>query len=469
MDDQLGLDTWRASVTSHPPTKNCPNECRGRGSCAYGFCHCDAGWWGLDCGMSLARVKQLRRHASRPRIFVYEVPVGLRRSCGPWRLSEELGDAMLSSDHLEPDPTRADLFWIYGCPNGDTILPMLSWIKLHLPYWNASVRAGSARHVLTVGHEEGWSEVWALLGRLDDSVRRWLASPLVDHSNRRHSWDDLHPASPTRQLISLQLSGKSDYMVNGHPIRGVSSGAPCRICFQPDKDVMIPGFPGIMDYPDDTPKLGLYGVGHDKVSECQKIARESAYQPDGEPSPRTRRPKVFFTGVVQTKTHGPGLYEPSRLVFYSCWKNRSAENDFFIRQTESVLISVNSWEVEKPVNPLPYTRQASFCIVPEGKIGSYGHRMSTALQLGCIPVFTKEILDASDSEKLRRAIADVRRRLLWTSLYGSCHLGPDEGGQEDAFDTLMQESPCSSMSFAVPLNLQMKLCVSGVTDTEKTF
>ena len=42
------------------------------------------------------------------------------------------------------------------------------------------------------------------------------------------------------------------------------------------------------------------------------------------------------------------------------------------------------------------------------------------------------------AEKMREAGAGVRRRLLWTSVYGSCHLAPGEGGTADAFDTLME-------------------------------
>ena len=74
-----------------------------------------------------------------------------------------------------------------------------------------------------------------------------------DHANHLHAWDDLHPASPSRQLASIQLSGLSDYTAVGgkKPIRGVSPNAPCRVCFQPGKDVMVPGYPGVMDYPDD--------------------------------------------------------------------------------------------------------------------------------------------------------------------------------------------------------------------------
>eukprot|EP00965_Chrysotila_dentata_P241214 6204150-Pleurochrysis_carterae.AAC.3 len=67
-----------------------------------------------------------------------------------------------------------------------------------------------------------------------------------------------------------------------------------------------------------------------------------------------------------TKTHGPGLYEPSRLVFYNCWKNRSKENDFFIRQTENVLISVNAWEVRPPLRS-----GLAWCRVYKRKEGLY--------------------------------------------------------------------------------------------------
>ena len=97
---------------------------------------------------------------------------------------------------------------------------------------------------------------------------------------------------------------------------------------------MIPGFPGIMDYPDDTPRPPLYDIGRQRVSECERMRDAQAFLPSGEPAPRKLTPRVFFSGAVQTKSHGPGLYEPSRLVFYSCWKNRSREHDFLIRQTE---------------------------------------------------------------------------------------------------------------------------------------
>ncbi|GBF90959.1 exostosin-like glycosyltransferase [Raphidocelis subcapitata] len=40
----------RDGVGCNAPTEMfCLNQCSGRGRCRLGFCHCDAGWWGLDC------------------------------------------------------------------------------------------------------------------------------------------------------------------------------------------------------------------------------------------------------------------------------------------------------------------------------------------------------------------------------------------------------------------------------------
>lgn len=48
------------------------------------------------------------------------------------------------------------------------------------------------------------------------------------------------------------------------------------------------------------------------------------------------------------------------------------------------------------------------------------------------------ILASAPLEQLRAAAVGMRRRLLWASIYGACHLAPGEGGDADAFDSLMQ-------------------------------
>ena len=46
--------------------------------------------------------------------------------------------------------------------------------------------------------------------------------------------------------------------------------------------------------------------------------------------------------------------------------------------------------MEEKVDYMEHALRASMCVVPEGKAGSYGHRALMAVQLGCIPLITKE-------------------------------------------------------------------------------
>ncbi len=61
--------------------QSCLHNCNGRGACTYGFCHCQAGWWGRDCSRSKAYAqpdegsrKLLSPPRDRVRIYIYELP-----------------------------------------------------------------------------------------------------------------------------------------------------------------------------------------------------------------------------------------------------------------------------------------------------------------------------------------------------------------------------------------------------------
>ncbi|KAG2431211.1 hypothetical protein HXX76_009739 [Chlamydomonas incerta] len=64
-----------------PMNSLCPSECRGRGKCLRGFCHCTPPYWGLDC--SRQRAWALAPGASpvpnrvRLRIYVYDLPANV--------------------------------------------------------------------------------------------------------------------------------------------------------------------------------------------------------------------------------------------------------------------------------------------------------------------------------------------------------------------------------------------------------
>ena len=455
--DRYGPEYWRVSHKKIWWHKACPNACRGHGICTYGgYCHCAQGFWGLDCGFNKDMVQSFDNSPDpplRPRIYIYPTPVGLRRSCGPWRFPEDLADFILKSPYNEPRAEKADVFWYYGCPNGDMFLPAVDWIKKNFPWWNKSVADNVPRHVVASPQEEGIAEIWG-------HIEPWLRNR--DVSNRKGTWNDMHPASYTRQLVMLQLAGKSDY-IEEKRVRAVTFGAPCRVCFQPGKDIMIPGFPGINDYPDPRNCRSLNSLTSGALNDTMK---------------RERVPTFFLAGALQTKTHGPGLYEPSRVVPYSCWKNRSNENGFMIVQTERSVVAVHPWQIEQPVASENLERQASMCGVPEGKIGSYGHRALRAIMLGCVPVITKELVShnffdevinwtsislhvppvqmpymletmrKTSVEQLRETAIQMRRRLLWTRLYGTCHLRHGQGGDKDAIDTLLENLRIPRRHFA---------------------
>ena len=67
----------------------------------------------------------------------------------------------------------------------------------------------------------------------------------------------------------------------------------------------MPGFPGIMDYPDDhgRPALYKFGSGREssgRISQCQRLAQQQPYADGGrELSPRRLSPRLFMAGAIQ--------------------------------------------------------------------------------------------------------------------------------------------------------------------------
>lgn len=61
-----------------------------------------------------------------------------------------------------------------------------------------------------------------------------------------------------------------------------------------------------------------------------------------------------------------------------------------IVQSETTIEAVDRSEIDARVDGFGSMRRAEACVVPEGKCGSYGHRALLSLQLGCVPLRTKE-------------------------------------------------------------------------------
>ncbi|KAK3254867.1 hypothetical protein CYMTET_35933, partial [Cymbomonas tetramitiformis] len=53
----------------------CVNQCNGRGECNGGFCHCQAGWHGADCGVPAPNISEPSVVSRlKPLIYVYDLP-----------------------------------------------------------------------------------------------------------------------------------------------------------------------------------------------------------------------------------------------------------------------------------------------------------------------------------------------------------------------------------------------------------
>jgi hypothetical protein len=471
---RFGPDRWRRwHWTAHmrfsqAELPDCPNGCRGLGRCEYGFCSCPAGRWGLDCGHTragalaelLGRARGDGGGGARPRIYVYNTPPALRRACTPWILPELVGDALLRSAHSSALASGADYYWLYGCAlPGSLVIHALDWARRALPFWNASAAAlaargasggggggGGATHLIVSPSEHGWPEAWqaAWMGRSTHAAGSpsWLR-PGSDW------WRQIAPDSAERVLGSLQLEGAAD-------TRFKRELPPCHICFQRGKDVMVPAFRGVNDYPTEREcgrlRRGLSPWAADAPAEADFEARRAATD-------------LFFAGAVHTrKDVQPSRYEPWRL-----WRNASG---FRLLQTErhpNVVDPREGWS--QHVDLYAELRAAKACMVPMGKTGNYGQRMIPAMLAGCIPVVTKPAgsaqlldealnwpafslhvpheraatlgpairgLDREARRAMQRELGCAWRRVLWTRVYGPC-VGTERAadGEADAFDTLM--------------------------------
>ena len=105
----------------------------------------------------------------RPRVYVYDFPTELNcgRGWGTW-LSEEIR----KSKYHEPDPDKADYFWIpgggwygyegsNGTVNGkEHLVSIFEHVKNSHPWWNQTVALGHARHVLVSFYDGGIGEAF---------------------------------------------------------------------------------------------------------------------------------------------------------------------------------------------------------------------------------------------------------------------------------------------------------------------
>ncbi|KAK3283270.1 hypothetical protein CYMTET_9025 [Cymbomonas tetramitiformis] len=134
---------------SVPYSTFCFGDCSEHGKCERGFCHCEPGYWGTDCGISRAedgtlllhdRAAPIGKEVLRPSVYVYELPpkftvwprrVGLTHNRGG--LNYAFAERMFRSAHRTLDPAAADLFYAPGMGNHRDVSPIPAYIRKTWP------------------------------------------------------------------------------------------------------------------------------------------------------------------------------------------------------------------------------------------------------------------------------------------------------------------------------------------------
>ena len=212
------------------------------------------------------RAMHCNEHAVRPRLHVYS-SIPMLPPPNPWRMNEALVRWILSSVYHEPNGDCADYFLIPMFPkNIDSLQNMkalgdagmarvFGYVRQQWPWWNQTVLAGQARHILLLPGDHGPGDTG-----FDRPIfpHKWSPHPNLKEQNRRNHvcagtatkgcihpdladeirstwgahWEQLNPASPSRVVIFLLYSGWADQLVH-------ESGS-CINCFVQGLDVRMP-------------------------------------------------------------------------------------------------------------------------------------------------------------------------------------------------------------------------------------
>ncbi|WIA23466.1 hypothetical protein OEZ85_000212 [Tetradesmus obliquus] len=152
----------------------CWNNCQGRGVCRRGFCHCQKGWWGKDCGRSRAfGAHSARRAVHKLRVYAYDLPwelayqpeyhVGWRDHDQIYMAWQVFGELFFndSSAVRTDNPYEANMFYIpamtyvYSSNLGDTLVHskrVIDYVRTTWPFFN---RTKGLDHFMWLTNDQG--------------------------------------------------------------------------------------------------------------------------------------------------------------------------------------------------------------------------------------------------------------------------------------------------------------------------
>ncbi|KAG1674838.1 hypothetical protein FOA52_015226 [Chlamydomonas sp. UWO 241] len=197
---------------------SCSNNCNLRGKCKSGFCHCQRGFYGIDCSLSLdvdgnpvlLAGKQYATRKKRPHVYVYELPPSVTQWVNYKRLDRPTHNLftqrLLSSGARTADGDAADWYFIsVRCRMGDSHLALqaIEYVRQTWPWWNAT---GGARHAIIHTGDLGVQETSAEVRTLTANAT-WLTHWGLHQSKRKCChWDVAH--RPEKDVVlPVYISG----------------------------------------------------------------------------------------------------------------------------------------------------------------------------------------------------------------------------------------------------------------------
>ena len=399
-------------------------------------------------------------HAStkKPKIYVYELPEGLRARAERLAGADK---ARALEDRCKNDPSiytsdgaQADYYWIPG--QGPVFV---DYVKKSFPFWNQTVEAKQARHIMAALFDSGAGETFGEGNSLSNPDRIKTFPP------------DIDPGSSERNIIYLTWNGRRDvYPADDH------KDYRCGVCFQVGLDIMIPTMENV---------CGPLCSGI-SIHELRNSSVWSNRSDDSSWYTKSRRHRIFFVGTSPSYKHdgtGRGTffvnhYNDSRNVIASRGHPHHHANLYPQHLTTPMV--------------MPHS---DFSFSPLGVNGGDTDRYVPAVLYGSVPVLLnssvlgnqprtgipqalpleeaidwrsfstlvdEHSLDSLDQQldclspklpEMRQAMKEVWESLLWSSLYSGKFKSPQstyptphniresylgESGEKDAFVMLMK-------------------------------
>ncbi|KAG2426678.1 hypothetical protein HXX76_012988 [Chlamydomonas incerta] len=411
-----------------PQPEHCFQSCSGRGTCRGGFCHCQAGFWGLACTRNQAYVSDTwLPHPSKLRVYVYSIPEQLAFK-KPWHDIPALVDTMYlaevafvdsllgDSAVLTQNPWEANLFLINAYTfyfTGNIGYParhfssIFQYVRTKFPFWNMTA---GRNHIALATNDRGTCDLYKLQRSQPDLshpiklVHYGQAGRLSIHSHRTftikgqpHEYDPafdaavrewrrlalraqrLHGGSSSAAPVDEEPGGEGEGGPGGGGPGG--GGAEGGRALNPleliGERVRFKGVPG-------------YSL------EAIRMEREPCFRPEQDVAIPNYLDTPWLNLMDQAfESLGGGRYKPKPVDrpylfhFHGFTKPDMAYSGGVRQGLLAMFKNMSRPEVliNKGAGP-GYTSKAKFCMAPLGY--GWGIRFTQAMFTGCVPVIIQD-------------------------------------------------------------------------------